>query len=378
MTSDYRSKTEDQKTQMDMILLVAVILLLLVGLLMVYSASNAISREYHGGSYRFLKMQALWCCLGLIIMVCATFFKFRNYQRLAWLLLGIAGGLLVLTYIPGIRIKHGGGYRWIKIGNYSFQPVEFAKLALVIYMARFLSRNSDYVQSFKRGILPSLLVLSVFFVLIYKQPDFGSVVLIGTVVFVMLFVGGAKISQIALMAFIAILVATIEVWREPYRWTRITVFLDPWKDPDGDGYHIIQSYYALGAGGVLGRGLGAGMQKLHYLPVPHSDFIFAVIGEELGFVRSLLIIFLYMVIVWRGMCIALSTKDQFGSLLAIGITSLLAIQTIINIGVVTGTLPTKGITLPFLSYGGSSILMSLAAIGILLNISKAKSVKQRV
>ena len=370
MNPNFRAKTEDQKAQIDRTLLVTVILLLMVGLLMVYSSSNAISREYRDNSYHYLKKQALWCCIGLIIMMATIFFKYENYQRLSRLLLVITGVLLLLVYIPDMGIERGGGVRWVRFGRYSLQPAEFAKLAIIIYIARFLDRNSEYIKSFKRGILPCLPVLAVLLALIYKQPDFGSVVLIGMVVFVMLFVAGARIHQMILMTLTAGLVALVEILRSPYRLARLTTFLDPWKDPGGDGYHIVQSFYALGAGGILGRGLGAGMQKLHYLPVPHSDFIYAVIGEELGFVGSLLIILLFMVIVWRGIRISLFTENRFGSLLAMGITSLLGIQAMINIGVVIGALPTKGLTLPFISFGGSSMLVSLAAVGILLNISK--------
>ncbi len=377
MTSDFKLKIEHQKPQMDRTLLVTVFLLLLVGLLMVYSSSSAISSEHQSSGYHFLKMQALWCCLGLIGMTAASFFKYRNYQRLAWPLLVVAGGLLMLIYIPGLGIERGGGTRWVRIGRFTFQPVEFAKIAIIIYIARFLNRNSDYIGDFKRGILPGLVVLAVLFALISGQPDFGSMALIGLVVFVMLFAGGAKIYQMALMMLAASLMAVVEILREPYRLTRLMTFLHPWRDPEGAGYQIVQSFYALGSGGILGRGLGGGMQKLHYLPVPHSDFIFAVIGEELGFVGSLFIISLYMVIIWRGIRISLSTEDRFGSLLAMGITSLLGIQAMINIGVVIGALPTKGLTLPLVSFGGSSMLVSLAAVGILLNISKAKGLELR-
>ena len=378
MNPNFRAKTEDQKAQIDRTLLVIVIVLLMVGLLMVYSSSNAISREHRDNSYHYLKMQALWCCLGLIAMTATTFFKYENYERLSWLLLFIAGVLLVFVYVPGIGVKRGGGVRWVRFGRFSFQPAEFAKLAIIIYMARFLNRNSEYIRSFKRGILPCLLTLAVLFALIYKQPDFGSVVLIGMVVFVMMFVGGARVHQMIFVMLTAGLVALVEIWRAPYRLARLTTFLDPWKDPGGKGYHIVQSFYALGAGGIMGRGLGAGMQKLHYLPVPHTDFIYAVIGEELGFAGSLFIILLFMVIVWRGVRISMFTEDRFGSLLAIGITSLLGIQAMINIGVVIGALPTKGLTLPFVSFGGSSMLVSLAAIGILLNISKTTRTRRKV
>ena len=330
----------------DRTLLVAVGLLLFVGILMVYSASSAVSREWFGDSYHFLERQMLWCFLGLAVMICAAFFDYENYQRFAWPLLMLAGFLLMLVYVPNIGIKRGGGTRWIKIWRFSFQPVELAKLALVIYIAQFLNRKRDYIRSFGRGILPSLLILFVFFGLIYKQPDFGSLILIGSVVFAMLFVGGARVHQLALLTVAASLLVFMEIQRAPYRLARWTAFLDPWGEPEGSGYHIIQSFYALGSGGILGTGLGDGMQKLHYLPTPHTDFIFAVIGEELGFVGALSIIALFMVIVWRGMHISLSTQERFGSLLAFGIASLIGIQAVINIGVVTGAVSYTHLTLP--------------------------------
>jgi len=357
----------------DRTILVAVGLLLIVGILMVYSASNAVSREHRGDSYYFFRMQIVWCLIGLAAMVGTAFFNYQNYQRFAWLLLIVSGFLLLLVYVPGIGVRIGGGTRWIKVAKLSFQPVELAKLALVIYTAQFLTQKSDYVRSFKRGVLPSLMVLLAFLALIHGQPDFGSVVIIGFIVFAMLFVGGARVHQMLLIATLAGLLICYEIWREPYRLKRWITFLDPWKDPEGSGYHIIQSFYALGSGGILGTGLGAGMQKLHYLPAPHNDFIFAVVGEELGFVGSVFIILLFMVVVWRGIRISIRTQDRFGSLLAFGIASLIGIQAIVNIGVVTGTLPTKGLTLPFISFGGSSMLVSLASIGILLSISRGKS-----
>jgi len=389
---DPKSRIRNQKSKTDRTLLVTVGLLVSVGILFVYSASNAVSREQFGDSYRFLKMQVLWCCIGLLVMIFTAFFNYQNYHRLALPLLITSAVLLLLVYVPGVGVERGGGTRWIRIAGVSFQPVELAKLALVIYIAQYLNRkgapepegrrklklatpgtvgNGD-IKNFRRGILPSLLVLLVFFALIYRQPDFGSVVLIGLVVFVMLFVGGAKAHQIALLTLAAGLLICYEIWREPYRLRRWLTFLDPWRDPDGAGYQITQSFYALGSGGILGTGLGAGMQKLHYLPAAHTDFIFAVIGEELGFVGSLFIILLFMIIVWRGVHVSLSTQDRFGSLLAFGLALLIGIQAVINIGVVTGSLPTKGLTLPFISFGGSSMLVSLASVGILLNIHSSQ------
>jgi len=339
---------------------------------MVYSASNAVSRDQRGDSYHFLKMQLLWCFIGSAVMVFTAFFNHQNYQKLAWLALAVSGLLLIMVYIPKIGLESGGGRRWIKIWKFSFQPVELAKLSFVIYVASFLNRNGDNIRDLGRGILPTLIVFSVFFALIYKQPDLGSLVIMGALVFAMLFVGGARLYHMILLMLLFSLLVAVEIVREPFRIERLMTFINPWKDPEGSGYHIVQSYFALGSGGILGRGLGAGIQKLHYLPTPHTDFIFAVIGEELGFIGSAFMIILFMVVVWRGIHIALSTRNRFASLLAFGISFLIGIQAAINIGVVTGSLPTKGLTLPFISFGGSSMLISLASIGILLNISRMR------
>jgi len=352
--------------------MVVVGLLLMMGILMVYSASNAVSREASGDSYYFLKRQILWCFIGLLAMLAAASFDYRKYRSLAWPLMLLSFILLILVYVPSIGIEITGGRRWINLWGQSFQPVELAKLTLVICIAQLLSRSRDEITEFKSGILPSLLLLIAYIALIYEQPDFGSLVIMASVTFIMLFVGGVKVKQMVLVMLVAGVLGAIAILQKQYRINRLLIFLDPWKDPKDGGYHIIQSFYALGCGGILGTGLGAGMQKLHYLPTPHTDFIFAVIGEELGLVFSIFVVLLFMVIVWRGISISLSTQNRFGSLLAFGIASLIGIQAIINIGVVTGSLPTKGLTLPFVSYGGTSILLTMISVGILLNISKTR------
>jgi cell division protein FtsW len=354
----------------DKYILIVVGLLLIIGILMVYSASNAFSREQLGDSLHYLKRQLISCGLGLALMFGAMWIDYRLYQRLAWMMIAFSMILLVLIFIPDVGVKIGGSTRWIKIGNFTFQPVEIAKLALIVYMARFLSKKNDYVKSFKRGILPFLIIISVYLGLLCAQPDFGSVILIVFLAFILLFIGGARVLHLVSLGSVAIVFIAIGVLLAPYRIQRVLTFVNPWNDPEGTGYHIIQSFYALGSGGVLGTGLGEGVQKLHYLPTPHTDFIFSVIGEELGFVGTSILVILFMIVVWRGIHISLKTEDRFGSLLAIGISCLIGIQTIINIGVATGSLPSKGITLPFISYGGSSLVVSLIAIGVLLNISK--------
>lgn len=354
----------------DKYILIAVALLLAIGILMVYSASNAFAREQNGDSLYYLKRQLIWSCLGILAMICAMVVNYNIYQRFAWLLIALAGILLVLVYIPKIGATINGSTRWIKIGNFTFQPVEFAKLAIIIYIARFLNRKAEDIRSFKHGILPVLLILSLFLGLLCIQPDFGSIVLIVSITFVMLFIGGAKIWHLAATSSIALVFITYAVIQK--RLTRLLAFKNPWADPEGIGYHTVQSYYALGSGGIWGTGIGGGTQKLLYLPTPHTDSIFSVIGEELGFLGTALVIALFMVVVWRGINTALKIEDRFASLLATGISCLIGFQAIINIGVATGALPSKGITLPFISSGGSSLIICLASIGILLNISKIK------
>jgi cell division protein FtsW len=361
---------EKASVKFDKYILIAVGLLLIIGILMVYSASNAFSREQLGDSLHYLKRHLIYCGIGLVLMFVAMWIDYRRYQRLAWVMIAFSLILLVLIFIPGVGVKIGGSTRWIKIGNFTFQPVEIAKLALIVYMARFLSKKNDNVKSFKRGILPFLIIISVYLGLLCAQPDFGSVILIVFLAFILLFIGGARVLHLVSLGSVAIVFIVVGVLLAPYRVQRVLTFVNPWSDPEGTSYHIIQSLYALGSGGVLGTGLGEGVQKLHYLPTPHTDSIFSVIGEELGFVGASILVILFMIVVWRGIRISLKTDDRFGSLLAVGISCLIGIQTIINVGVATGSLPSKGITLPFISFGGSSLLMSLIAIGVLLNISK--------
>ena len=360
----------------DKYILIVVGVLLITGILMVYSASNAFSRDQLGDSFHYLKRQLIYCGLGLALMFCAMLINYKIYQRLAWVMITVSLVLLVFVFVPGIGVKISGSTRWIKIWNFTFQPVEIAKLALIIYMTRFLSQKTEYIKSFKRGILPFLIIISVYLGLLCAQPDFGSVILIVFLAFLLLFIGGARALHLVSLGSVAVVFIGVGILLAPYRIQRVLTFLNPWKDPEGTGYHIVQSLYAFGSGGVLGTGLGGGVQKLHYLPTPHTDSIFSVIGEELGFVGTAVVVMLFMIIVWRGIRISLKTEDRFGSLLAIGISCLIGIQAIINVGVATGSLPSKGITLPFISFGGSSLLISLIAIGVLLNISKNRAVER--
>ena len=263
-----------------------------------------------------------------------------------------------------------GSRSWIGVGAFSIQPSEFMKLAMIVFLSKFLSARQKYITSFKNGLVPSLSLVFIAFALIMLQPDLGTgTVMVGTCI-AMIFIAGARISHFAGLAMIGVVGFIALVASAPYRIKRITSFLDPWEDPLGSGFQIIQSLYAIGPGGLFGLGLGQSRQKFFYLPEPQTDFIFAILAEELGFIGGSLVILLFSLLLWRGIRIALGAPDLFGTFLAVGIIVMIAIQVMINIGVVTGLMPVTGITLPFLSYGGSSLTLMLMAVGVLLNISR--------
>ena len=354
--------------RMDPILLFSTLGLVGIGIVMVYSASFPVGTERMGDPYHFLKKQAFAATLGIGLMLLAARLNYRLWKVLAIPLLIGSIGLLFLVFVPGLRQQVGGAYRWLKISSFSFQPAELAKLALVIYLARSLTNKEGRMESFTVGFLPHVIVMGILFLLVLKQPDFGTGVLFVAVVFLMLFVAGTRLRFLggALLAALPVLVYLAV--RRNYRWERIVAFWDPWKDPGGGGFQIIQSFLAFGAGKVFGVGLGDGKQKLFYLPEVHTDFIFSVIGEELGLIGVSVIIALFVVLILRGFQSSYRAPDLFGTYLSLGITSLIAIQTLLNMGVVTGLLPTKGSTLPFVSYGGTSLMINLMAVGILLNV----------
>jgi cell division protein FtsW len=283
------------------------------------------------------------------------------------LLLSLA--LLSILIVPGWRQVAGGSARWLKFSSFSFQPAELAKLALVIYLAHSLAKKEDRIKSFRAGFLPYLIVLGIFFVLVLKQPDFGTGIVFAALVFIMLFAAGTRLLFLGSTLFGALPFLLFLALRADYRKERLLAFLNPWDHPEDAGFQIIQSFLAFGAGKIFGVGLGDGKQKLFYLPEVHTDFILPVIGEELGLLGVSVVIFVFVLLVIRGFQISLKAPDLFGIYLALGIAALLAIQTLLNMGVVMGLLPTKGSTLPFISYGGTSLMINLMAAGILLNIS---------
>ena len=344
--------------------------LLSAGVVMVYSASAIVAADRFHDPYFFLKKQLFWALIGAGAMWVALRVDYRWLEKAVVPALVVAGVLLVLVLIPPIGQAINGTRRWIRLGVVSFQPAELAKLALVVYLAAFLARKRGAMEDFRTGALPPLLVAGAMAGLVLAQPDLGNCLTLIALTFGLLYLAGSPIKHLAWVAAPAVPLLVLAVWMAPYRMRRITAFLDPWADPRGSGFQIIQSWLALGNGGLLGQGIGGSRQKLFYLPESHTDFIFAILGEELGFVGGLAIVALFAVLVWRGLRIGLRAPDAFGSYLALGITVLLATQTLVNLGVVTGLLPTKGLPLPFISFGGSALLMTMLATGVLLNISQ--------
>lgn len=360
-----------EKKSPDLWLFIAVTILMAIGICMVFSSSYVMAYKWYGDSYFFLKRQILNAIIGLIIFFFAIYTDYHYYKKVALPILVLSIILLSLVFIPEIGRSAGGARRWVKIGFFSFQPSEIAKFALILYMAESLTRkHSEEIKTFIKGILPSLIILLVIFLLILKEPDFSTSLIILGISFIMLFIGGTRIIQLFTLVVVAIPAGILILLREEYRRIRLISFLDPWKDPLDSGFHIIQSLLALGSGGISGIGLGESRQKFFYLPDQHTDFIFSIIGEELGFIGTLMIIVLFIVLLWRGFRIAVNSVDKFGTLLAAGITAMITFQSIINIGVVTKIIPTTGITLPFISFGGSSLIVNMFCAGILLNISQ--------
>ncbi len=359
-----------QAKNSDSLLSITVALLVLIGIVMVFSSSAVYAMEKHNDSYYFLKRQAVWCLLGTGVLLFTKKVDYHKWHQHTYLVMIATFLLLLAVMFPGISKEVGGARRWLSLGGLSFQPSELAKFALVLFIAKSLVKRADKLRNFAYGYLPNLIVLGFFFIPILFQPDFGTAIIICMVTFTMLFIAGLRkkflfLSVLALIPFI-----TAAIMGAEYRTRRIMAFLDPWQDPSNSGFQAIQSFYAFGRGGYWGTGLGASHQKLFYLPEAHTDFIFSVIGEELGFIGAITIILLFSLLIWRGFAIACRAKDPFGTHLATGLTLLIGFQAFINLGVAVGLLPTKGLTLPFISMGGSSMLITMLAVGVLLNISE--------
>lgn len=353
-----------------MILLAVTFALLAFGLIMVYSSSAIWAEFKFNDSFFFAKRQILFAGVGIAAMFFIMNINYLTWRTWAKVIIIVCFFLLLLVLIPGVGNVRNGSRSWIGVGAFSIQPSEFMKLAMIAFLAKYLSERQKLITSFRKGLVPSLALVFTAFALIMLQPDLGTgTVMVGTCL-IMIFVAGGRILHFSGLMLLGAAGFAGLIISAPYRIKRITSFLDPWSDPQDSGFQIIQSLYAIGPGGLFGLGLGESRQKFFYLPEPQTDFIFAILAEELGFIGGSMILLLFTILLWRGIRIALGAPDLYGSFLAVGIISMVAIQVMINIGVVTGLMPVTGITLPFLSYGGSSLTLMLMAIGVLLNISR--------
>ena len=358
-----------QKKPLDQILLASVLTLLGFGIVMVFSASSIEASVITHTPYYYLERQMIWAGLGLAAM---AFFAHFDYHRLAPLAQPVAIAtvlLLLLVLVPQIGHSVNGASRWLGFGSLLFQPSELAKFSLVLLFAYWLARM-PHLERFWQGIGVPLAIYVPIAFLIVKEPDLGTALALGGTIFTMLFVAGVNLWQFFGVVAMVLPVVGVAIIVAPYRLQRFLAFLHPQADPQGAGYHITQSLYALGSGGLFGTGLGQGALKYFYLPEQHTDFIFAIIGEELGLIGAVAVLALFLVLTWRGLRVAMLAPDRFGALLAVGLTAMVAVQALMNIAVVTASMPITGIPLPFISYGGSSLVFALGAIGILLNISR--------
>jgi len=353
----------------DRVLLMAVMSLVSLGLVMVYSASAITAQQRLGDGFYYLKRQAMAAGLGLFAMTLALRIGYRRFARLVYPLLVCALALMAAVLLPGVGTTVGGARRWIRLLGFSIQPAEIVKLAWVLYLAYSLAKKREKVALFSIGFLPHLLMAGVLVALCMAEPDFGSSVAILFLLFILLFAAGTKLSYLVGSVLLALPIAYRAIASSSYRKKRILAFLDPWAHRHDVGYQVAESLMSIGSGGLLGLGLGEGRQKLFFLPEAHTDFVFAIIGEELGLLGVAAVVTLYGVILWRGLRASLSASESFGTYLGFGVTCLIGFQAIVNIFVAMGLLPTKGLTLPFISYGGTSLIVMMGAAGILLSLS---------
>ncbi len=366
-------RSEVTRGTIDPVLFFAVLALVAFGLVMVYSASAVYGAANTGDSLYYFKRQLIAVILGVVAMVIGVRVGYPRLVKLAYPLLFVTTVLLVLVLVPGVGYKVGGSSRWIRLWGYNLQPGELAKVAFIVYLACSLTRKKEKIRRFGSGFLPHLLVSGVLILLLLRQPDFGTAATLTIMLFLLLFVAGTRISYIFVAALAALPMAYGLIAGSPYRMRRLLAFLDPWSHRFDIGYQISESLMSFGSGGITGVGLGEGKHKLFFLPAAHTDFIYSIVGEELGMIGAVVVLILFGIVVWRGFLAALRAPDLFGTYLAFGLSALIGLQTLVNMGVVTGLLPTKGLTLPFFSYGGSSLVCTLLAMGILLNISAAGS-----
>ncbi|MDD2518642.1 MAG: stage V sporulation protein E [Bacilli bacterium] len=359
-----------KKQKVDLLLLIAIIIIAIFGVIMIYSASYIWAEYKFNDPYKFVKHQALFLAIGMILLYIVSKINYYTYFDNANLLLLGCIILLILVLIPGIGTIRNGSRSWFGIGSFGIQPSEFTKLALLIFTSRYLTKNIKGIKDIKKGVLPVIGLTLLIFGLIMLQPDFGTGTILVMSIMGLLFISGVKFSFFTRIGMVGILGVIGLIIAAPYRVARILSFLNPWKDPLGSGFQIIQSLYAIGPGGLFGFGFGNSRQKHFYLPEPQTDFIFSIISEEFGFMGVIIVTTLFLIIIIRGFQIARNCKDLFGKFLVSGIIFGLSFQTVLNLMVVVGLIPVTGVTLPFLSYGGSSLLITLISMGIVLNVSR--------
>ena len=358
------------RAPLDTVLLASVAALIGIGLVMVFSASSATAYAEHGDIAYYLKRQLMWLGVGLSS---AYLFYRIDYHRLRsvapYLLAGAVIGL-ILVFVPHVGLGVNGGRRWIGTGGLSVEPSEFAKLALVIYLSAVLSARGERITSLSRGVVPLCVPVALMAVLVLKEPDMGTASLLLFIALTLFFAAGARLMHLTAVVFAMVPFAALTVLASPYRRARIFAFIDPWKDPLNTGFHIVQSLLALGSGGLFGVGLGASRAKFFYLPEQYTDFIFSVLGEELGLVGTLSVIVLFITFAYRSIRIALAAPDRFGFFLALGCTAMITIQAFVNIGVVSSSWPVTGVPLPFISFGGSSLVVNCIAVALIANVAR--------
>jgi len=349
---------------------ISVLLLVGIGTVMVYSSTALMSMREHGSGFNFLWKHLFTVCIGTAVMLLLARTDYRKYRAVVYVLLGLSLVLLVLVFVPGIGISANGARRWLRLWPTTFQPSELVKVVMVIFLADYMDKNLDRMRDFRYGIAIPLGVMLLFQAIIIRQPDFGAVMSLGILTFGLLILGGARLSHVGTLVLLALPAVYMLIMTSSYRSKRLLCFLDPWKDPQGCGFQLIQSFIAFGNGSLWGLGLGGSKQKLYFLPEAHTDFIFSLIGEELGLVGTLFVLAIFVWLFIKGFQVSLKTSDPFSYFLTLGLTMLIGVQAIINIAVSTGLMPTKGLPLPFISYGGSALLINMAAAGILINIAK--------
>ena len=359
------------KNPIDFTLLITILLLLSIGLIMVLSASSPSALSESGNSYSYFFRQAIFAVAGLFMMWVISNIDYRFYQKYYKFAYIIA--FLLLLAVPLVGTEVNGAKRWINITeSFSFQPSEIVKLLIIIFYAGILVKNRDELNKYGKGFAKHIILVVPIIALLLIEPHFSASMIIIGIIAIMMIVAGCKFWHFLASGLVVGVPGIIAlIFLEPYRLQRVTTFLNPWSDPTGDGWQVIQSLYAIGSGGLFGAGLGESKQKYLYIPEPHNDFIFSILAEELGFIGCAVVIILFAIFIWRGILIAMKSPDMFGSLIAIGITAQVAIQVIINIAVVTSSMPATGMPLPFFSYGGTSLFILLCEMGVLLNISKA-------